>query len=86
MTREEILARAENLYATRLRVTVERAENDGKIIVIDPESEDYEISADGLDANRLMLQKHPQATLVGLKIGEDSVESFSAYVSKNPKE
>jgi hypothetical protein len=73
---EEIARRGEELYAQRLRQSVETDDNIGKIIVIDVETGDYEIDTDSLAANRRALAKHPGAALYGLRIGYDAVESF----------
>jgi hypothetical protein len=73
---EEIARRGEEIYAQRLRNSVETNDNLGKIIVIDIETGDYEIDEDGLAANRRALAKHPGAALYGMRIGYDAVESF----------
>jgi hypothetical protein len=67
-TREEIAHRGEELYEQRIRSAVEPA-NEGKIIVIDIETGDYEIDEDHLAANARARAKRPDAILYGMRIG-----------------
>ena len=60
---EEIVRRGEQIYAERLRETVETDENLGKIIVINIETGEYEINDDPLAASRRALAKHPGAAI-----------------------
>lgn len=76
LSREQIAERGEEIYADRLRDTVETAENIGKIIVIDVETGDYEVDADGLQASHRLRARLPGGTLYGLRIGYDAVEGF----------
>jgi hypothetical protein len=76
LSNEEIARRGEEIYAQRLRSSVETEGNLGKIIVIDVETGDYEIDDDGLAANRRAMAKHPGAALYGLSIGYDAVVQF----------
>jgi hypothetical protein len=72
---EEIARRGQELYDRSIRQQVE-GRYDGKIIVIDVETGEYEIDDDGLAANRRAMAKHPGAALYGLRIGYDAVEGF----------
>jgi hypothetical protein len=72
---DEIDRRGQELYDQKIAPPVETDENLGKIIVIDIETGDYEIDADGLTASHRALAKHPGAALYGLRIGYDAVES-----------
>jgi hypothetical protein len=75
-SREETDRRGTELYEKKIRAKVETEENIGKIIVIDIETGEYEIDADGLAASHRALAKHPGAALLGLRIGYDAVEGF----------
>lgn len=67
-TTEEVAARGEAIYAEQLRGLVE-AGNNGKFLVLDIETGDYEIDADDLQATLRMLSRRPAAVLYGLRIG-----------------
>ena len=58
---DEIDRRGEELYEKTIRAKVETPENIGREIVIDVETGDYEIDADGLAASRRLLARHPEA-------------------------
>ena len=75
LSREEVYRRGKELYERNIRAAVE-GKHDGKIIVIDIETGEYQIDEDGLAANRRALAKHPGAALLGLRVGHDVVESF----------
>jgi hypothetical protein len=45
------------------------AGNNGKFVVIDVESGDYEIDRDDLAATKRLLSKRPVAALYGLRVG-----------------
>lgn len=72
---EEVERRGQEIYAHRLRSQLE-AGNEGKILVIDVETGDYELDADEVTASRRALAKHPGAALWTLRIGYDAVHSF----------
>jgi hypothetical protein len=78
ISREQIAERGEEIYAERLRDSVETEKNIGKIIVIDVDTGDYEIDDDGLQASHRIRAKHPDGTLYGLRIGYDAVEGFGS--------
>jgi hypothetical protein len=68
MTSQEIAARAQEIYDSRLRAQVESAHK-GQYIVIDVESGDYEIADDFLLPTRLLHSRHPDALLHTIRIG-----------------
>lgn len=76
----EIDRRGEALYQKRLRSQVETPENLGRQIVIDVETGDYEIDADGLAASRRLLARHPGAALFGARIGYNAVYSLGGVL------
>ena len=67
-TAEEVAARGEALYEQRIRPHVE-ATHQGKFVVVDIETGDYEIDADDLAATKRALAKRPDAVLYGVRIG-----------------
>ena len=78
LSREQVAERGEEIYAERLRDSVETEENIGKVIVIDLKTGDYEIDDDGLQASHRLRAKHPGGPLHGLRIGYDAVEGFGS--------
>jgi hypothetical protein len=72
---DEVERRGQEIYERRLRRKVEPG-NEGKILVIDVETGDYELDADEIAASRRALDKHPGAALWTLRIGFDAVHSL----------
>ena len=72
---EEIEKRGQELYERSLRAQVEEG-NEGKILVIDIETGEYEIDSDEIAASRRALAKHPGAALWTLRIGYNAVHSL----------
>ncbi len=66
-TAEAVADRGKAIYQ-RLRDVVEPAHN-GKFLVIDIETENYEIDAQGTVAVNRLLSKHPDAVIYLLRIG-----------------
>ena len=73
--------RARALYET-LRAQVEKPENIGKLIVLDPESGDYEIDDRGIESAHRLQARHPGADLFALRIGYKNVESFAGVLER----
>ena len=76
--------RAQSLYA-RLRPEIETPENLGKIIVMDVESEDYEIDDQGIETSRRLQARHPGTTLYALRIGYKAVETLGGILERNQR-
>jgi len=72
---DEVERRGQEIYETRLRSQVEKG-NEGKILVIDVETGEYELDRDEIAASRRALAKHPGASLWTLRIGYDAVHSL----------
>ena len=83
---DEIGGRGQSLYESRLRRQVETEPNLGKHIVIDIDTGDYEIDADGLAASRRLLARHPSAVLYGARIGYDAVYSLDGALVRSGDE
>jgi hypothetical protein len=71
----ELGEQANRLYE-RLRGQVETPENIGKLIVLDVESGDYEIGANGVETSRRLQARHPDSTLYALRVGYKAVETL----------
>ena len=67
-TPKEVSSRGEAIYEQQIRDKVE-TEHQGKFLVIDIETGEYEIDADDLMATKRLLAKRPDAILYGLRIG-----------------
>ena len=67
-TAEEVAAQAEGLYEQWIRPHVE-ATHQGKFVVVDIETGEYEIDVDDLAATKRALAKRPDAVLYGVRIG-----------------
>lgn len=75
MSGEEVERRGQEWYEKRLRPLVESG-NEGKILVIDVETGDYEIDRDEIAASERAMKKHPGAALWMLRIGYDAAHAF----------
>jgi hypothetical protein len=82
---EEVGRLANDLYDKRLRAQVETEGNIGKIIVIDVETGNYEIDADGLVAGSRIREKHPELNpraLFAIRIGFNAVFAIGGAVTR----
>jgi hypothetical protein len=73
---EEIVQRGQELYDQQIRDQVEKAENIGKILVVDIETGEYEIDDDHWQATHRALLKHPDAALFSVRIGYPTLASI----------
>ncbi len=67
-TRDEIAARGEYVYDTDIRMQVE-ADHNGKILVLDIASGDYEIDESGREAAHRLMARRLGAELYALRVG-----------------
>ena len=67
-TAEEIGVRGEEIYQQQIRDKVD-PKHKGMFLVLDIETEDYEIDAEDLAATERLLAKHPGAMTYGVRIG-----------------
>jgi hypothetical protein len=72
---EEHARRGVEIYDKAIRSKVE-AENRGKIVAIDVDSQDFEIGGDGLSAAKRLLARRPDAQIWCLRIGYPAVHRF----------
>ncbi len=70
-SRDEVCDRGAAIYAEEIKGLVEPQEN-GKFIVIDIESGDYEIAEDMLAAEDRLLARRPEAVGYGGRVGYES--------------
>ena len=75
----EIAQRGEQLYEHCIRSQVEDR-HEGKIVVIDIETGEYEIDDTTLPAARRIQAKNPDAALYSKRIGYDAVYGFGAGI------
>ena len=73
----EIVRRGKALYEQTIRPTV-RPEDEGKFLVIDIDTGDYEIDSDRLAASNRAAQKHPGAPLFAMRIGHPAIGRIGA--------
>ncbi len=67
-SKKEITRRAKELYEGKIRPKVEEA-NFGKYLILDIETEEYEIDTLGVIAAGRLRAKNPDAILYGFRIG-----------------
>ena len=67
-SRDEVCDRGAEIYAAQIKARVEPQEN-GKFIVIDIESGDYEIAEDMLAASHRLRERRPDSVRFGGMVG-----------------
>lgn len=86
LSNKEIGRRGRELYENGIRQQVETEDNIGKIITIDVETGDYEIGNDNdFEAAYRLQAKHPDAALLGLRIGYNAVYGLGGVVERTAK-
>ena len=76
-SKEEFAARGDAIYPHLAAVRLKEADQ-GKAIVIDIDTEDFEIDVDELTASDRLLSRHPQAQIWVQRIGERYARHFGA--------
>lgn len=79
---EEVARRAESLYADRIRQEVTKAENIGKMVIIDIETEDYAIDKTGLESAKYLRAKNPHGQFFGIRIGYKVAASIGGVMEQ----
>jgi hypothetical protein len=74
--------RARHIY-DGLKNVIETPDRIGQLIVIDPDSGDYEIGGEGIEASHRLQARHPQSRLFALRIGYRTVDSFAGMLERN---
>ena len=76
--------RGREIYETKLRAMLDTPENFRKTVAIDPDSEDYEIDANLIQAVMRLGARHPGKLSYSLRIGKGAGASLlGGRVSKN---
>jgi hypothetical protein len=83
VSREEIARRGEEIYQQVIRPKVD-ARDEGKFLVLDVESGDYEIDTDDLVASDRLLARHPNAELYGVRIGYPEAYRLGGNFERRP--
>lgn len=83
-TPEEVEARGQALYEQRIRSAVE-PEHNGKFLVLDVETGEYEIDEDDLNATKRALAKGPNAVLYGLRIGYSAAYRLGGHLATDER-
>ncbi len=81
----DISKRAHELYQQGIRAQVERDMNIGKILVLDVDTGNYEIDADGIVANDRLRKRLPGLTpksLYAFRIGYDAVFAVGSTITR----
>jgi hypothetical protein len=72
------------LYESRLRANVEQPENLGKILVVDVDTGEYEIDAEGIRASQRLRDRCPGLDphrLFAIRIGFDAVYAVGGTIN-----
>ena len=84
-TTEEVARRGQELYERKIRQKVE-PEHDGRFLVVDIESGDYEVADDDLTASDGILARRPNAVLYGLRVGRNYAYRLGGRTLSSPGE
>jgi hypothetical protein len=76
--KEEFARRGDTLYETKIRPLVE-AGNEGKFVVIDIETGEYEVDEDELKASDRLLKRVPDAQVWLVRVGSRFARRFGAH-------
>ncbi|MGE0132099.1 MAG: hypothetical protein AB7U82_28795 [Blastocatellales bacterium] len=76
-SKEEFARRGDEIYERDIRPIVENG-NEGKYVVIDIESGEYEMDADEIAASDRLLVRKPDAQIWLVQIGAPSARRFGA--------
>ncbi len=79
-TSTEVASRGDAIYRREIRAKVEPKHN-GKFLVIDIETGEYEMNGDDLVATKRLLAKHPNAVVYGLQIGFPTAYRIGGHFS-----
>ena len=74
-SKEEFARRGDALYETKIRPLVEEG-NQGKFVLIDIETGDYEVDEDELSSSDRLCERTPDAQVWIKRIGNRSVRRF----------
>lgn len=78
---EKLAADAERIYQ-RLRSQLETPDQIGKMVIIEPDSGDYEIDTLGTRAAKRLRARRPGGRYFGIRIGYKHGESFGGSLTR----
>jgi hypothetical protein len=76
---EEVVSRGEATYEQDIRTLVEK-DNQGKFVIIDIETGEYELDDEDLNATLRLLDKRPNAVIYGLRVGHPAAYTFGGHI------
>ena len=76
-SKEEFAKRGDKIYESQIRSQIE-ADNQGKIVAIDIETEAFEVAEDILTATTALFERLPDAQPWIVRVGHRSVHRFGA--------
>ena len=79
---DEIVKRGKALYEQAIRPRIQ-PEDEGKFLVIDVDTGDFEIDRDRLAASNRAAEKHPGAPLFAMRIGYATIGPIGARMRVN---
>lgn len=82
ISKDEIGRLGEDLYKRKIKSRVEIPDNIGKMVIMDLDTEDYEIDKMGTAAARILQARHPNAILYGKRIGYDVSEAIGGVLER----
>lgn len=74
-SKEEFARRGDELYERKVRPNIDR-NDEGKFVVIDIDTGDYEIDIDELDAYDRLIARHPEAQIWVMQVGSRYARRF----------
>ena len=80
LSHEEVAQIAQKLYKNKIEAQVNIKENIGKMVIIDIQTENYEVDKTGLEAVKHLTKKNPNCRLFGIKIGYNVAASFGGII------
>ncbi len=74
-SKEDFARKGDEIYDRKIAPRIGKG-NEGKFVVIDIESEDYEVDADEVAASDRLLARHPDAQIWLRRVGSRYARSF----------
>lgn len=74
-SREEIARRGKDHFSREIASRLS-SEDEGRFVIVDVESGDYEVDDEDLIASRRLLERRPDAVLFGLRVGSPTAYRF----------
>ncbi len=76
-SKEDHARRGTDIYESKVRSQVE-ASNQGRIVAIDVDSDDFEVAESSLAASQRLLARRPRAQIWCIRIGHPAVDRFGS--------